>query len=211
MFNGVIRNLGQIEKIEGTADLKVMKISCPDFLKNKQNGDSIAVDGTCLTVKKIEGDSFLAEIMPETMARTIVDYYSPGDMVNLEQPLKVGDFLDGHYVSGHVDYAARVKKINKSGSALDITAFIPAQFKKYIAIKGSVAVNGVSLTVSKVGTDSFTVSLIPQTQKNTNLGGLKEKDTVNIEIDIFSRYLESLLNNKEKEITYEFLRERNFI
>lgn len=211
MFNGVIRNLGRIKKVEGDNDLKTIEILCPGFPDNKKTGDSIAVDGACLTIKTIETDSFTAEIMPETTSRTIINDYSAGQTVNLEQPLKVGNFLDGHYVSGHVDYAAPVKKIDKSGSAIDLTVFIPAQFRKYFAIKGSVAVNGVSLTVSKVETDSFTVSLIPETQKNTNLGSLKVNDKVNIEIDIFSRYLESLLNNKEQEITYEFLRERNFI
>ncbi len=211
MFNGIIRDTGHIEKIEGDEKLKTIAISCPNFLKKKKTGDSIAVDGACLTVKHIDGDIFFAEIMPETMAKTIVNNYKAGDIVNLEQPLKIGDFLDGHYVSGHVDFTAQIMQTIKSGSAIDLTIKIPAEFKKYFALKGSVTVNGVSLTISQLQTDSFIVSLIPQTAQNTNLGKLLKNNFVNIEIDIFSRYLESLLNNKEQQITYEFLRERNFI
>ncbi len=211
MFNGIIRNLGRVKKIEGDEKLKIITFSCPDFLYNKKVGDSIAVDGACLTIKEIKGNIFSAEIMPETMTHTNINDYNTDTIVNLEQPLKVGDFLDGHYVSGHVDYAGQIKNISKSGSALDLCVFSPSKFHKYFAVKGSVAVNGVSLTISKLHPDSLTVSLIPETAKNTNLGTLSPQDKVNIEIDIISRYLDSLLNNKEQEITYEFLRERNFI
>ncbi len=211
MFNGIIRNQGKIIKTGGNADLKTLQISYPSPNPQMREGDSIAVDGVCLTVKEFDADTFTVEVMPETLGRTIIESYQPEHIVNLESPLKVGDNLDGHFLSGHVDYTGKVIETETLAKTKNIKIDIPESYRKYFAIKGSVAVNGVSLTVSSLDTGLFTVSIIPLTLADTNLASLKKDDRVNIEIDIFSRYLDSLMENKENQITYSFLRERNFI
>jgi len=210
MFTGIIRGIGTIKKIE--RDGQVIKLTIDSSLATEKNkGDSISVDGVCLTITSKTDVSFTVDVIPESISRTIINTYKEGTKVNLENPLKYGDHLDGHMVSGHIDYVGKVIKVDKRDGETVLTVNIPEAMTKYFAVKGSVTVNGVSLTISNLSHTTFSVSLIPETLSNTNLDTLKGDNTVNIEIDLISRYLESLLNNKEKEVTYDFLKERGFL
>lgn len=189
MFTGIIKEVGmlmrKLEKSDGNFELEIESKTIKPTL-----GCSIAVNGICLTVSKITSVGFIADAIPETMDRTNLKYNSRGSKLNLEPSVKVGDSLDGHFVTGHVDDIGIVNRISESNSSDGITTAIKINKKisPFIAEKGSITVNGVSLTVSKRNKDTFEVALIPFTYKNTNLCHLKPEDKVNIEIDILARY-----------------------
>ncbi|MBU0668009.1 riboflavin synthase [Patescibacteria group bacterium] len=207
MFTGIIREIATISEItqkeNGIIELKIES----SLARNKKKGDSIAVDGACLTITSPGQNIFTVEAIPETINKTNIKSYKPGTGVNLETPLKIGDGLDGHFVSGHIDFCAEVS--STENNLLIIT--VPPEMRKYFALKGSVAINGVSLTISHLDKETFGVSLIPTTLEKTNLGLLKKEDPVNIEIDLIARYLDSLLSGKEKEVSYDFLKDRGFL
>lgn len=210
MFTGIIKNLGKIKEFqESSTGAEILIEALGDFPAQKK-GNSIAVDGTCLTVTN-EGPDLKFFVMNETLDRTISTNYKKDTIVNMETPLKVGDELHGHMIQGHVDFVGTIKSVKKDGESKIIEISFTEEYSKYIATKGSITVNGVSLTVSKINTSSFEVSLIPETQSSTNLGNLQTGDQVNIEIDMVSRYLDRLLQDRAKQTTYEFLKERNFI
>jgi riboflavin synthase len=210
MFTGIIRNTGTVKILEDKKGLKVIGFQSALSSRLKKGG-SIAVDGCCLTVTSCTKNSFKAEVMAETLKKTVIGKYKKGSAVNLEMPLKLGESLDGHLVQGHVDFSGTVKSVKKNGESREIEITFPKDLSKYFALKGSVTVNGVSLTVSMLNAESFEVSLIPQTIKSTNLGMLKKGDFVNIEVDLIGRYLESLVHNREKTTSYQFLKARGFI
>lgn len=205
MFTGIISAAGRIKKIEKnksfilTVETQIVGTRRGAFI-----GDSIAVDGVCLTVAEIIENNLVFELMPETSRLTIADGYKVGSVVNLERSLKVGDELGGHFVSGHVDGIGKVVKIKKEKESVVITFAPPKKLLKYLARKGSVAINGVSLTiinpaaetrhclVSANQQETFNVSLVTYTLENTNLSKLKIGDKVNIEIDLLARYIEKL-------------------
>jgi riboflavin synthase len=194
MFTGIIRQTGKIQKIETRNGLKILTVKIYPNKKESQKrslkiGDSIAIDGCCLTITSCTKNLFIVDAMPETLNKTIIPQYKKGTVVNLENPLKIGDSLDGHFVQGHIDFTGTVMKVEKEGDSKKITISIPKPMRKYFALKGSVTVNGVSLTISKVTADSFQVALIPQTLKTTNLNSLKKTDKANIEIDVLARYV----------------------
>jgi riboflavin synthase len=211
MFSGIIQEIGEIKQIIEQNGLKKFVIASKKLAPHLKNGNSISIDGTCLTVVERTDENFQVEAIPETLKKTIAKKYQVGDLVNLEPSLKVGDTLDGHFVSGHIDFKAKVLNVSKSDEAKSLTIEFPLAMGKYFAFKGSVTVNGVSLTISKLNTNSFAVELIPYTQKETNLDTLKKGRQVNIEIDLLARYIENLLKDKEQEATYEFLQKRGFI
>lgn len=211
MFNGIITEVGAIIKAEDSADLKKVWIKAPQTIANKKIGASISVDGICSTITELHEDSFTTEYMPETLEKTTVGTFFEGKKVNLESPIKFGDPIDGHLVLGHIDTAAKVLNFKQEGKNVTLTIQIPADLMKYTAIKGSITINGVALTISHLEEGFVTVSLIPHTLQQTALNQLKSGDLVNIEVDMIARYLKGLLDNKEGQITYEFLRERNFL
>jgi len=204
MFTGIIKDLGTIQSLKKEADNLVANIESD--LKFEVD-DSVAVNGVCSTVIETDDNSFKVEYMPETLKITDISNWKDGHKVNLEPPLEIGDKLNGHFVQGHVDTTAKISKINKN----DITIAFPKQFSKYIALKGSISVDGISLTISDMSTNTFTVSLIPHTLKNTTLGFKKTGDLVNIEVDMISRYLKQLFDERDHQTNYEFLKERGFI
>lgn len=210
MFTGIIRTAGTIKKIDQDKNPLALEI-ITSLARDKKKGDSIAVDGVCLTVTSILDDVITVDVVQETLNRTIIKNYREGSVVNLENPLKYGDSMDGHMVSGHVDYVSKIINMEMNPGEIILSAGIPANMTKYFAMKGSVTINGVSLTISNLNHTAFSVSLIPETLSNTNLGKLQKNDEINIEIDMIGRYLEALLNNKEKEVSYDFLKERGFL
>jgi len=193
MFNGIIYNTGIVKKIE------IKKKNCTLVLNSKMKlskteiGSSISCSGVCLTVEKIKKKTFSFYLSKETLKRTIFSRIAKGSIVNLEKSLKYGNRISGHFVQGHVDLTSNVKKINILGKSWVITFSLPLKFKKYCVEKGSITINGVSLTISKMIKSGFQVSVIPQTLKLTNLIYLKKKDVVNVEFDVLGKYINNFL------------------
>lgn len=191
MFSGIISNLGQITAKKNN----LLQISADKkFLDLFKLGDSISVNGICLTAVQKDKKSFSADFMPETENKTNLKYLKKGDMVNLELPVSPNSFLSGHILQGHIDTLSRLVDIKKEGNSRILKFETPSVFLKYIVEKGSIAVNGISLTVIDAGNDFFTVGIIPHTWKNTMLNTIKTGDYVNIEVDILGKYIERLLN-----------------
>lgn len=195
MFTGIITSIGKIKKIENDKKF-ILTIQTPkDFLRTVKNGSSVAVDGVCLTVMKITKDGLLFELMPETVRLTIANNYAVDTVVNLEGAMRIKDELGGHFVSGHVDGVGKVINIKTKKAATILTIQPPKNLLKYLAHKGSVTVNGVSLTLinPKLKSSSFQVSLVSYTLEHTNLSKLKKDNLVNLEVDLLVRYLERLV------------------
>ena len=210
MFTGLIETIGKVEVFSISTLGAKIKIKLNDFcdFSDVKIGDSISINGVCLSVVSIVLPFFEAEVMKETLNITNLKYLKKGDEVNLERALKISSRLDGHIVSGHVDLVAKVKSIKQEGFSKKIVFLCNSDL---IIKKGSVAINGVSLTVSDVNDDFFEVSLIPETLKNTNLKNLKIGDIVNIEYDLFAKYIKKfVVDSKKEKITLEFLKENGF-
>lgn len=186
MFTGIIKHTGTIKKNSSGA----LSIYSPTLSPNKS--DSIAVDGVCLTVMAKKNYIIEFDVMPETLKCTTFQFLKDGDKVNMETALKLSDFLGGHLVTGHVDCVGEVRKIQIDKNSKIITFSFPKKLAKFIANKGSIAINGVSLTVINASLNLFSVSLVEYTLKHTNLGTLQVSDKVNLEVDIIARYLENL-------------------
>lgn len=194
MFTGIILDVGRIERTEERGgDLRLV-IACGRLdLAHAHIGDSISVQGCCLTVTDLDGRSFAADLSRETLALTTLGELRVGSDVNLEPALRAGDALGGHLVSGHVDGVGRIVDIKEDARSQRLTVEPPAALMRYIASKGSVAMEGVSLTVNEVDPTSFGVNIIPHTRAVTTLGTLKVGQRVNIEVDQLARYVEQLL------------------
>ena len=191
MFTGIITAVGKVEDVSRKKNSIYLRISTPPKWKLKLGG-SVAVDGICSTVKRIRRGSFEVEYMPETVKKTTAKFFKKGTPVNLEQPLRMNDRLDGHLVQGHIDMRGEILDIRKLGNSVILKIGFPARYQKFIAEKGAIAVNGVSLTVVATSKSSFTVSLVSYTLAHTNLRYLKKSDKVNLEIDMLARYLDAL-------------------
>jgi riboflavin synthase len=193
MFTGIVEELGEIVDIEQRGDSAVMVIRGARVVSDAHLGDSIAVNGVCLTVVGTDGDTFGADVMAETLKRSTLGGRQRGDRVNLERAVPAGGRLGGHIVQGHVD-GTGVLLSRQSRPAWDEVRFgLPPELARYVAEKGSVTVDGVSLTVSAVGPDWFEVGLIPTTLAETTLGAAGVGDTVNLEVDVLAKYVERLL------------------
>ncbi len=192
MFTGLIQGLGRIGTIDRTEDGARVTIETP-LVAELSAGDSIAVNGVCLSAAALENGSFAADAMNETLSRTSLGDLAPGTEVNLELPLRAGDRLGGHVVQGHVDGVGRVASVDEDGFARRVRVEAPAGVMRYVIEKGSIAVDGVSLTVAALDERSFTVSLIPDTVQRTNLGRAAVGDRVNLEVDVLAKYVEKLM------------------
>ena len=194
MFTGIIEEIGTVRSIRGGGSGVVLDIEASKVLEGTATGDSIAVNGVCLTVAPGSGH-FTADAMPETLRRTSLGGLRPGSKVNLERAMACGGRFGGHLVSGHVDACGRVADLVRDGIALVMRVSVPSDVLRYVARKGSVTLDGVSLTVASVSDEdsSFTVSLIPHTMASTTLHLLKPGSPVNVEVDMLARYVERLL------------------
>lgn len=194
MFTGIVQAIGRVRsRVERAGDLRVDIEAPPGWLAGASQGDSIAVNGVCLTVVALDGDAFGADLSAETIARTTLGALAPGDRVNLEQSLRVGQTLSGHFVSGHVDATARVLRLREDARALRLDVELPEALACYVVEKGSIAVDGVSLTVNEVGAGSFGVAIVPHTRTHTIIDGYRAGTRVNLEVDLIARYLKGLL------------------
>jgi riboflavin synthase len=191
MFTGLVSSVGRVTRVERSADGARLEVAA-DAAAELDSGDSIAVNGVCLTATAVNGGAFSVEVMNETLARSALHGLEPGDEVNLELPLRAADRLGGHVVQGHVDGTGTVSAANDDGFARRLVIAAPEEILRYLVVKGSVAVDGVSLTVADVDEQSFTVSLIPETLQRTTLGGVAIGTTVNLEVDILAKYVERL-------------------
>ena len=191
MFNGIIKNTGKVKKIHKKDKNCLLEVSSKLSFKKNDIGSSIACSGACLTLDKIKKKNIIFYISDETIKRTNFKYLKIDDIVNLEKSMKFGERISGHFVQGHIDTTAMVEKIRKVGKSWVVSFSISKRYKKYIIYKGSITINGVSLTISKIIKKGFKISVIPKTLKLTNLINLKEKDVVNIEFDMVGKYLKN--------------------
>ena len=189
MFTGIISHIGKVKSFQNN---QLLVKADRSLIKQVKNGDSVAVNGVCLTVIDKRADLFQVEVMPETLKRTALGGLKSGDIVNLELAMKAADRFAGHIVQGHIDGVATVKSIKQKGNSRLFTFEVPKQLGRYIVEKGSIAVNGISLTVIDASNKTFTVGIIPYTWKHTMLSGAKVGDRVNIEVDILAKYIDKL-------------------
>lgn len=197
MFTGIISHLGSFSGKKGSTFSFIVP---REILHKIKAADSVAVNGVCLTVTNISKEGFTADVMPETLKRTNLGALVAGSEVNLELPLRLGDEFGGHMVAGHIDGTAEVTGVKQQGNSRIFTFKLAKNLAKYLVEKGSVAVNGVSLTVVSVDEDSFSVGIIPYTMSHTNFGKLKVGDHVNIEVDMMAKYVEKLVLKFQKNV-----------
>lgn len=220
MFTGIVKAIGTVEEIaaaNGGVRISVGSTELPWL--DYSVGESISVNGVCLTAVMLRAGGFDADVSSETMKVTAIEGLGPGSRVNLEPSLAVGDRMGGHLVSGHVDCVGMVREVTGAAGSTRLRIGLPGQYLKYIVTKGSVCVDGVSLTINEVATDAFAVNIIPHTAQVTIAGGYEVGSRVNIEVDLVARYLEGLLSagagpkgveDKPIGITREFLREHGY-
>jgi riboflavin synthase len=192
MFTGLVADLGHVETLTRSDDGVVLTVSTT-LGGELSGGDSVAVNGVCLTAVDVGPASFSAEVMNETLARSSLGAVGEGSAVNLELPLRAADRLGGHVVQGHVDGVGTVSASVDDGFARRVTVIAPGDVLRYVVEKGSIAVDGVSLTVAEVDSRSFTVSLIPETLERTTFGEIEPGATVNLEVDVLAKYIEKLM------------------
>ena len=197
MFSGIVESLGRVDRIVSEPPGCLLVICAPEIVATTKVADSISVNGCCLTVVETAGDTMSFQAGPETLARTNLGDLAAGSPVNLERALALGDRLGGHFVSGHIDGQATLARIDDHGDWADYYFAVPKELASHLASKGSVAVDGVSLTLVQCEKELFSVALIPYTLKVTTLGARKTGDKVNIETDILAKYVQRLLEAKE--------------
>jgi riboflavin synthase len=192
VFTGIVEQLGEVVAVERLVDAARLRVRGDTVTKDAGNGDSIAVNGVCLTVTDVAGDAFSADVMQETLVRSTLGRLAPGDPVNLERAVRADGRLGGHLVQGHVDAVGTVdgREAGEHWESVRVTA--PAELLRYVVEKGSITVDGVSLTVTSVDADAFTVGLIPTTLAATTLGLRAPGDAVNLEVDVVAKYVEKL-------------------
>ncbi|MCG5452483.1 MULTISPECIES: riboflavin synthase [Micromonospora] len=197
MFTGIIEELGEIVRVEPTAgDSALVGVRGPLVTSDARHGDSIAVNGVCLTVVEVADGVFTADVMGETLRRSALGALRPGDPVNLERAAALGSRLGGHLVQGHVDGVGELISREPAEQWETVRFRLPAALSRYVVEKGSITIDGVSLTVAAVGADEFAVGLIPTTLKLTTLGAKGVGDPVNLEVDVLAKYVERLLGDR---------------
>ncbi len=210
MFSGIVEEVGKVL----SGDNFILKIGCNKVLTDIKRGDSIAVNGVCLTVKEMGRDFFQADVSQETFRRSNFSTLKIGDYVNLERALKVGDRISGHIVQGHVDTVGKVLGIKKLSEFYEMDFSYPSEFSPYVVEKGSISINGISLTIAFCNNSFFRIAVIPHTFSETNLKYLKAGNLVNLEFDILGKYIISFLkkmeDGKKSKLTLKELEEKGF-
>lgn len=216
MFTGLIEETGSVKSLKKGGDSCVLTVSCRKVLEGSRIGDSICVNGVCLTVTEMGSTYFSADVMNETLRRSSLSQVRGGSPVNLERAMPADGRFGGHFVSGHIDGTGTIEEIRRDANAVWYTILAEPQLLRYIVEKGSIAVDGISLTVAAVDDKSFRVSVIPHTREVTSLSARKEGDQVNLECDVIGKYVEKLLmpyspeQEKKSGLTEAFLRENGF-
>jgi len=216
MFTGLIEEIGEVESVIKSVKSAKITIKAYKVLEGIKIGDSICTNGVCLTVTSFDRNRFIVDVMAETMRRSNLKNIAKGDKVNLERALSIGDRLGGHIVSGHIDGIGIIKDYEKEDNAIWITIEVSSEILKYIVQKGSIAIDGVSLTVAYIDEASFKVSIIPHTKDVTTLCQKKKGDEVNIECDVLGKYVEKFIKIQDQgavknKIDYDFLNKYGFV
>jgi riboflavin synthase len=196
MFTGIVRELGIVEAADGGPEGMRLRVRARQAAAQAALGDSVSLSGACLTVTEVDGDTLSFDAVPETLERTSLGRLRPGDALNVEPALRAGEPLGGHIVQGHVDGVGRVLAVPREGDGARLEVEPPPELLRYCVEKGSICVEGVSLTVAALSARSFTVALIPHTLEVTTLGGLAPGDEVNLEVDVLAKYVERLLASR---------------
>ncbi len=213
MFTGLVRHLGKVVSVAPQRGGRRIGFSLYDGLWDPPLavGESVAVNGACLTVVEVKAGEWFMDVSGETLDRTNLGTLKPGDVVNLERSLRVGDPLDGHLVLGHVDTTITLLQVQERGEFFSFLFSLPPSYALYIAEKGAVAINGVSLTVASLREGSFSVVVIPHTYTHTNFPLLRPGDRVNLEVDVLARYVARMMGAVKGGLTYEQLKEAGFL
>ena len=211
MFTGIIEEVGSVKEIKEKQDAKGFKITAKKILEDLKVGDSVNISGACQTVIEIGKNFFVVEAMQETLARTNFGQLKVNESVNLERSLRLSDRLDGHLVSGHIDVVGEILDIIPKQDSHIFKIGFGKKYSPLVIEKGSIAVEGISLTLIEAGENYFTVGIIPYTWGNTNLQYKKVNEVVNLEFDLIGKYVQKILNNKaESKITWEYLKEKGW-
>jgi riboflavin synthase len=214
MFTGIIEDKGKVTRVGYRGQEKRLTLELPIHLTEVQLGDSINVNGVCLTVVEKRGQTIEVDLSPETLQKSVLGQLKEGDQVNFERPLKLTDRLGGHLVTGHIDGIGMITEKRKEGDFLHLKIRIPKFVSKYVVQKGSIAIDGISLTVNECEDDEIRMTLIPYTLKKTTLMDKRVGDRVNVETDIIGKYVEKMLDRgdeKSKGMDLSFLKEHGFI
>ena len=204
MFTGIVEATGKVLSLENRDKAWLMKVEAPRFIAQDLNiGDSLANNGCCLTVVAKEGDVVSFELLEETLRLTSFEGLKNGSLVNLERPLQSGARLGGHFVSGHVDVRSKILEFEKRGKNFYLRVEVPAEFSKYVVYKGSIAIDGISLTIAEAHADSLAVWLIPHTLEVTNLSQAAPQKFVNLEFDLLAKYVEKIASGNRDESPYQ--------
>ena len=212
MFTGIIEETGHIRTITRGRRSAILSVGASEILSDLKVGDSVAVNGVCLTATTVDGGGFTADVMSETLHRSALGGLSAGDVVNLERAMSADGRFGGHIVSGHIDGVGKITSIRRDDNAVWYAVEVPDALRRYIVEKGSIAIDGISLTVASVSGNAFSVSVIPHTLSVTALGARRVGSGVNLETDIIAKYVESLLRpgDAQSAITREFLARNGF-
>ncbi|WLD91885.1 riboflavin synthase [Alkalihalobacillus sp. AL-G] len=215
MFTGIIEEIGTIQSVQHSRTAYEVAIKASKVLEDVNLGDSISVNGICLTVTSFSSSMFTVDVMPETLSSTNLKRLSTGDSVNLERAMAAGGRFGGHFVSGHIDGVGEIIKRTPKHNAIYYKIKAADELQRYFSVKGSVAVDGTSLTIFAVDDEGFTISLIPHTVQESVIGGKREGDQVNIECDLLVKHIEQLLSNRDKQsekrgISRAFLEDNGF-
>jgi riboflavin synthase len=214
MFTGIIEDIGTIEKVSPISGGISLTIRSKKIIEDIAVNDSVCIDGVCLTVTKFDENSFLVDAVGATLEKTTFNKVKADTLVNLERSVKLSDRLGGHLVQGHVNGIGIITEIKKLGENYLVKIVIPEELERYLIKEGSIAINGISLTIAELNKSEITISVIPHTWQNTNLKDKKVNEKVNVEIDILAKYVEKLLaknnNNPDKNITEGWLKELGY-
>jgi riboflavin synthase len=197
MFTGIVRERGRVVSAEGGGDGLSLELEAPETAAVSGVGDSVSIGGVCLTVTSVSDGRLTFHAVPETLERSSLGRLAPGGQVNLEPALRAGDPLGGHYVQGHVDGVGQVRALEAVGQGARLTVAAPVELLRYCVEKGSITVEGVSLTIAELNGDAFAVALVPHTLEVTTLGALQPGDPVNLEVDVLAKYVEKLVRNDD--------------
>jgi riboflavin synthase len=214
MFTGIIEDKGRVLRVEYQGQKKRLTLGLPMNLTEVQLGDSININGVCLTIVEKKGQTIELDLSPETLQKTVLVGLKEGDQVNLERPLRVTDRLGGHIVTGHIDGIGIIVEKRKEIDFLNLKIRVPKSISRYVVKKGSIAIDGISLTVNEYQGEEIQLTFIPYTLEKTTLMDKKVGDQVNVETDVLGKYVEKLLDRedkKSKEVTLSFLKEHGFI
>lgn len=215
MFTGIIEEVGDVEALSRRGTAALLEVRSTKVLEGMQLGDSVAVNGVCLTVRRLSSGSFQAELSEETLSRSSLGNLKKGNLVNLERPLLATSRLGGHFVQGHVDAVGKVMAIRVDGKFAAWKFHLPDSIERYVVEKGSIAIDGISLTVASLTKGAIEVALIPHTLENTNLRTRQIGDEVNLECDVLAKYVESMLRQRESNqgkprLTEQYLKDRGY-